>query len=1494
MNHDGKTHLARALRLRSSHRSRKALVSLSSLGMLGAASLTLSSSAEAQSVVNVKEPNVLLLLDTSGSMAWAYDGTSLDDQSCATAGKNTRWSALAEVLTGKINNLTCGRVRAGSSGRVQRWVPLASNNCAPNVYDHPQILDALQANPGSWPNRGGPGTKDHHKQPIVFMKKLGCSGGGTWGDDICHIPNADSDICEFKNGEWSQVDDGLIDAFAGQIRFGMMTFDTLSRYQSTPLCATMTADPSNNWVHEAGPRGTGYTQGFDPRFPAWKSARWNKPMGEGLQLWRQYHLTATSSYSTITGIFERRQWRSPPFNSNEDYWQNWTNRNFPQEYSYWYESSGNNWTTGARDYSGYSVGPLTCQFSGAGTCVNNAGCAALNPTNCADGSCFCSNNRCYRNMVIPDAGDMGARNSEAPPWMGRLIGFDPLLAENTTQRQEHNQMVQLGILAQGPYGGNTPLAAFMRDAKEFMLDDDTTTGAYLPDGPLVKLSPSQDSSFTDSPRCRQSHVVLITDGEPTADLTVRPSVFAAEMWAKQVRTYVIGVGLSRAIYDADGNGSLANDTLVNCGDLRDTDLGPGKMCESSGGLWKYADVTPGPLNSSQRTALRACCTLLDTAVAGGSERAYFPESQSDLKAEFNTLLSNIAGGTISRTVPVFAPAMATAIANNGATAAPSIFFELRSSMDVPTSGGLWQGHLERVRYMCNPANDQPTRQPIEVTKGDVFEKNLEDGTLFPKKFFTVVTNDPKDMSQSLRPTNANVWCPGCEANPSAEDSMTSVSYTRLGGGASVDAPQTLDNFPTAINAIVDLDKLLDIKGGDRPGCDKLLDDDAGANIDEATCARRAVKWWSGHKDHCEGATSPCRTRPRFSPDGSQLGAIYRSNPIIVTPPTPDSADQTYSNERADGVSDNFVGEHGLRPTMLYAQSIDGQLHAFTMSKNLFTGASRYNTEVPKGDDGKNNELWAFAPPIVMPTLWSSFNTHSRLLDGPVTAANVVYRRSFGDLAVGAARWSTVVVGSGGVSALGAYYYAVDVTDPTQPRFLWQLTRSGNKKIFGDYAGGAAITHLVLDRPGSPTPEVVAVAVLPGGAPKSVPDKHMDRETDVAATWNGVGYEPRRKIRKWDKDEESRSLTFVELASGRILARLHGRNGDTETGGSDGIKPSLVFDAPFDSPISGIPAPFPSAAGEPARQIYVGDFDGTMWRVDVSKSNPANWKAEIAWDAYSRSGSEHAFKNAWVGNGGAATYDKRLGTVMSTPNDNDAADIGQPIQTAPVISLNEQGAPVVIFATGDQESFTTASPGMVNFVVAFTDEIDATGKWSPRIDDGGLPSPGQPTRGVNIAFLNGARATGPLSLYDGQLIFSFFDPNVGGSCTSGSGGACAMAYDRREDQSSQRPIPFIDLNASTGAPNVDDICVTYPNQFVFGIAVNQVPSCGVSETTFNDPWLAGGYSAQTTSNAPGYQLVMHTGEGGAPEDPGGVTNSRRIALPTPQIASRISSWVTALE
>jgi type IV pilus assembly protein PilY1 len=406
---------------------------------------------------------------------------------------------------------------------------------------------------------------------------------------------------------------------------------------------------------------------------------------------------------------------------------------------------------------------------------------------------------------------------------------------------------------------------------------------------------------------------------------------------------------------------------------------------------------------------------------------------------------------------------------------------------------------------------------------------------------------------------------------------------------------------------------------------------------------------------------------------------------------------------------------------------------------------------------------------------------------------------------------------------------------------------------------------------------------------------MNRETDVAATWNGVGYEPRRKIRKWDKDEESRSLTFVELASGRILARLHGRNGDTVTVGVDGIKPSLVHDAPFDSPITGIPAAFPSAAGEPARQIYVGDYDGTMWRIDVSKSNPANWKAEIAWDAYSRSGSVHAFKNAWVGNGGAPTYDKRLSDVMGPPpSEVDAAELGQPIQTAPVISLDERGAPVVIFATGDQESFTTKSPGMVNFVVAFTDEIDATGKWSPRIDDGGLPSPGQPTRGVNIAFLNGARATGPLSLYDGQLIFSFFDPNVGGSCTAGSGGACAMAYTRRESQTSQRPIPFIDLNESTGAPNVDDICVTYTNQFVFGIAVNQVPSCGVSETTFNDPWLAGGYTAQTTSNAPGYQLVMHTGEGGAPEDPGGVTNSRRIALPTPRIASRISSWVTALE
>ena len=54
------------------------------------------------------------------------------------------------------------------------------------------------------------------------------------------------------------------------------------------------------------------------------------------------------------------------------------------------------------------------------------------------------------------------------------------------------------------------------------------------------------------------------------------------------------------------------------------------------------------------------------------------------------------------------------------------------------------------------------------------------------------------------------------------------------------------------------------------------------------------------------SVDPPKVDPNAAP-ASSLGAIHRSNPVIVRPPEPNSAEQSYSRNQG------FVTQHGTRP-----------------------------------------------------------------------------------------------------------------------------------------------------------------------------------------------------------------------------------------------------------------------------------------------------------------------------------------------------------------------------------------------------------------------------------------------------------------------------------------------------------------------------------------------------------------------------------------------------
>ena len=145
---------------------------------------------------------------------------------------------------------------------------------------------------------------------------------------------------------------------------------------------------------------------------------------------------------------------------------------------------------------------------------------------------------------------------------------------------------------------------------------------------------------------------------------------------------------------------------------------------------------------------------------------------------------------------------------------------------------------------------------------------------------------------------------------------------------------------------------------------------------------------------------------------SMLGDVINASPVYVSKPPFHYVDTGYSE---------FVSTHANRRPVVFSAANDGMLHAFAAATTTGTGAVTAGTE-----------LWSFIPSAVMPELYRLADTnyadrHHFFVDGTPTV---------GDIRVGST-WKTILVG--GLNAGGKSYYALDVTDPLDPKILWEFT-----------------------------------------------------------------------------------------------------------------------------------------------------------------------------------------------------------------------------------------------------------------------------------------------------------------------------------------------------------------------------------------------------------------------------------------------------------------------
>jgi len=158
-----------------------------------------------------------------------------------------------------------------------------------------------------------------------------------------------------------------------------------------------------------------------------------------------------------------------------------------------------------------------------------------------------------------------------------------------------------------------------------------------------------------------------------------------------------------------------------------------------------------------------------------------------------------------------------------------------------------------------------------------------------------------------------------------------------------------------------------------------------------------------------------------------LGDIVDTAPVYVGRP---------KFRYGDGGYAAFANAMADRDPVVYVGANDGMLHAF--------------------DAETGEELWAYIPSVVIPKLHKLAdagygNNHEFFVDGPITVGDA--------FDTGDDVWKTVLIG--GLGRGGRAFYALDVTDPDDPKALWEFGTAQDSDMGYSY-GNPVLTKRASD------------------------------------------------------------------------------------------------------------------------------------------------------------------------------------------------------------------------------------------------------------------------------------------------------------------------------------------------------------------------------------------------------------------------------------------------
>jgi Tfp pilus tip-associated adhesin PilY1 len=264
-----------------------------------------------------------------------------------------------------------------------------------------------------------------------------------------------------------------------------------------------------------------------------------------------------------------------------------------------------------------------------------------------------------------------------------------------------------------------------------------------------------------------------------------------------------------------------------------------------------------------------------------------------------------------------------------------------------------------------------------------------------------------------------------------------------------------------------------------------------------------------------------------------IGDIFHSSAVVVGSPSSSFEDVGFNG------TDGFYQRKSARTKVILVGANDGMLHAF----NAATG----------------REEWAYIPNGVLKQLKKMSEVHTYYVDSSPKVADVWFYSEASDTTKSADEWKTVLVC--GLRKGGKSYFALDITDTTNPSFLWEFPKSSNAETLakmGESWSEPAIGRVKIE----------------------VGEKLVERWV----TFVGAGYDPNEK----DKDaaDVGQGFFVIDIKTGQVLwefSYLKGEGEWNEMTHSMAAPPRAV-DLNFDGYVD---------------RVYAGDLGGQMWVFDVS-------------------------------------------------------------------------------------------------------------------------------------------------------------------------------------------------------------------------------------------------------------------------------------------------------